>query len=273
MAQRWSPTAEMFAQHQFSHVLNFWKLGLCADFHLQADGSGIAELKLNFKLPSPSVPIPPPNLPPSCAPFTPLPSGLKKASSSRERRREKRAAERTATETATAAEEATAENATAETAEKTGAEEVTDVKLTAEKGYGDAVEVATTSQMSTAGPLPALLPSIPSVTPVSKELAPLPLCHYCCHRGTADHPVHYFQQCMCDDSDCTCLCYCTGTQLEHKHRVFPSAFWGKTSIDPGKVPEAKAIADERTERLRGYSPFCSSDSCVRYMKEDGLCLT
>ena len=100
---------------------------------------------------------------------------------------------------------------------------------------------------------------------------PLPVCHYCCHKGSGDYPVHYFQQCMCEDSPCTCLCYCTGAQLEHKHRVFPSRFWGKT-CDPVDVPEAKALADERTESLRGYCPNCTSESCVRHMKEDGLYL-
>ena len=100
---------------------------------------------------------------------------------------------------------------------------------------------------------------------------PLPVCHYCCHRGSGDYPVHYYQQCMCDDSPCTCLCYCTGAQLEHKHRVFPSRFWGKT-CDSVNVPKAKALADERTQRLRGYSPNCTHETCVRYMKEDGLYL-
>ena len=104
------------------------------------------------------------------------------------------------------------------------------------------------------------------------QMDPLPLCHYCCHRGSGDHPVHYYQQCLCNDSPCTCLCYYAGAQLEHKHRVFPSRFWGKT-CDPVNVPKAKAFADERTERLRGYSPNCTYESCVRYMKEDGLCLS
>ena len=45
-----------------------------------------------------------------------------------------------------------------------------------------------------------------------------------------------------------------------------------TSVDPVNVLKAKSIAEERTERLRGYCPFCTSESCVRYMKEDGLCL-
>ena len=50
---------------------------------------------------------------------------------------------------------------------------------------------------------------------VEKQLPPLPLCHYCCHRGSGKDPVHYFMQCVCDDWPCTCWCYCTEAQLEH----------------------------------------------------------
>ena len=109
-------------------------------------------------------------------------------------------------------------------------------------------------------------------TTSGKNSQPLPVCHYCCHKGSGKYPVHYYPQCMCDDSPCTCLCYCSGAQLEHKHRVFPRKFWGKT-CDSVDVPKAKALADKRTQRLRGYSPNCTSENCVRYMKEDGLYLT
>ena len=57
----------------------------------------------------------------------------------------------------------------------------------------------------------------------------------------------------------------------HKHQVFPERFWGKT-CDPVNVPKARAFAEERTERLRGYCPNCTSENCVKYMREDGLCL-
>ena len=50
---------------------------------------------------------------------------------------------------------------------------------------------------------------------VENQLPPLPLCHYCCHRGSGKDPVHYFMQCVCDDWPCTCWCYCTEAQLEH----------------------------------------------------------
>ena len=47
------------------------------------------------------------------------------------------------------------------------------------------------------------------VSVVEEQPPPLPLCHYCCHRGSGKDPVHYFLQCVCDDWPCTCWCYCT----------------------------------------------------------------
>ena len=56
----WSPTAQAFAQHQFSHVANFWKQGRLASFRLEALPGGQAELNLTFQLPSASEVVPPP---------------------------------------------------------------------------------------------------------------------------------------------------------------------------------------------------------------------
>ena len=56
----WSPNAHAFAQHQFSHVANFWKQGRQASFRLEALPGGQAELNLTFHLPSASEVIPPP---------------------------------------------------------------------------------------------------------------------------------------------------------------------------------------------------------------------
>ena len=56
----WSPTAHAFAQHQFSHVTNFWKQGRTASFRLEALPDGKAELNLTFQLPTASEVIPPP---------------------------------------------------------------------------------------------------------------------------------------------------------------------------------------------------------------------
>ena len=60
----WSPSAQAFAQHQFSHVTNFWKQGRPASFRLEALPDGNAELNLTFKLPTASEVIPPPSFSP-----------------------------------------------------------------------------------------------------------------------------------------------------------------------------------------------------------------
>ena len=57
----WSPTAHAFAQHQFSHVANFWKQGRQASFRLEVLPGGQAELNLTFQLPRSSEEIPPPS--------------------------------------------------------------------------------------------------------------------------------------------------------------------------------------------------------------------
>ena len=56
----WSPTAQAFAQHQFSHVANFWKQGRQASFRLEALPGGRAELNITFQLPPASEVVPPP---------------------------------------------------------------------------------------------------------------------------------------------------------------------------------------------------------------------
>ena len=44
---------------------------------------------------------------------------------------------------------------------------------------------------------------------LGKELptpaAPLPLCLYCCHKGSGLHQVHYYVQCLCSDRVCTAV--------------------------------------------------------------------
>ena len=57
----WSPTAQAFAHHQFSHVVNFWKQGRQASFRLEALPGGRAELNLTFQLPPASEVVPPPS--------------------------------------------------------------------------------------------------------------------------------------------------------------------------------------------------------------------
>ena len=80
----WSPTAQAFAQHQFSHVANFWKLGRPASFLLEALPNGEAELSLKFHLPSASEIVPPPlHIPPVSAPQRPIPPLFPRAGTSK----------------------------------------------------------------------------------------------------------------------------------------------------------------------------------------------
>ena len=75
----WSPTAHAFAQHQFFHVVNFWKQGRPASFRLEALPGGRAELNLTFQLPPASEMAPPPfhPVPAQQRPIRPLfPGGL-----------------------------------------------------------------------------------------------------------------------------------------------------------------------------------------------------
>ena len=73
----WSPNAHAFAQHQFSHVVNFWKQGRPASFRLEALPGGRAELNVTFQLPPASEVIPPPfhPVPAYQCPIRPLFSG------------------------------------------------------------------------------------------------------------------------------------------------------------------------------------------------------
>ena len=69
----WSPTAHTFAQHQFSHVANFWKQGRQASFRLEALPGGHAELNITFQLPQAAAVIPPPAyVPPVVPPQRPI---------------------------------------------------------------------------------------------------------------------------------------------------------------------------------------------------------
>ena len=97
---------------------------------------------------------------------------------------------------------------------------------------------------------------------VEEHPLPLPLCHYCCHRGSGDKPVHYYQQCLCRAKVCSCHCYCDEEQLEHRKLFFQDGFSG--SMVPVALkdrPEAKLVAEKRL----GQWPIfpCESDDCAR----------
>ena len=98
----------------------------------------------------------------------------------------------------------------------------------------------------------------------------LPLCHYCCHRGSGKDPVHYFVQCVCDDWPCTCWCYCTEAQLEHKKLVFPGGFgcpgYAVKTVKPEDRPQAKALAEARISEVN--NGHCNNPSCMRNFEKD-----
>ena len=96
----------------------------------------------------------------------------------------------------------------------------------------------------------------------------LPLCHYCCHLGSGNNPVHYVLQCLCEDKGCSCQCYCSEEQLVHKKKFFPGGFTGSlVPVSPGDRPRAKTVAEAQANKLdyRGVpmaSRPCDYENCV-----------
>ena len=108
------------------------------------------------------------------------------------------------------------------------------------------------------------------VNKVEELPPPLPLCLYCCHRGSGKTHVHYFMQCVCSDRVCTCWCYCTEAQLEHKKLVYPGGFgrpgYPVKTVKSVDRPKAKDLAEARTFRLSNKP--CENPSCLRDFEED-----
>ena len=100
------------------------------------------------------------------------------------------------------------------------------------------------------------------------NLPPLPLCHYCCHLGSGNNPVHYVLQCLCEDRVCSCQYYCSEEQLLHKRKFFPAGFTGSLlPASPGDRPKARTVAEARANKLdyRGVpmaSRPCDNENCV-----------
>ena len=189
------------------------------------------------------------------------------------------AAEEAATENAVAAEQAATENVVAEEkvmveAEAENTFAVRQAEAVAAKEVGDG---ATTSCMDSKVQCwncnSAMTPShqcdIPqeSVIVAEEQPPPLPLCHYCCHRGSGEYPVHYFMQCLCDEKECSCVCYCTDKQLEHKKLFYPGGFGGKVPVLPSERLAAMSVAEARTLKLRKHSQ-CTDSTCVKWWLED-----
>ena len=68
-----------------------------------------------------------------------------------------------------------------------------------------------------------------SKTEVEVQQVPLPLCNYCCHRGSDKHPVHFYTVCICSDDKCTCYCYCDEEQFLAEEADFPKWTWKQKS--------------------------------------------
>ena len=97
---------------------------------------------------------------------------------------------------------------------------------------------------------------------------PLPLCHYCCHKGSGMNPVHYIEQCLCTDRHCSCQCYCTEDQLKHKKQWYPSGWNGMVCVPASDRPKARAIGEANANKLdyRGVPMSqrpCEDENCVK----------
>ena len=97
------------------------------------------------------------------------------------------------------------------------------------------------------------------------QLAPLPpalpLCHYCCHEGSGDQPVHFFQRCLCDEIACVCQCYCTESQVIVKRKHFTHRHWEVNPLSPEKRAEAHAFASAQNFKFYGSYNGCTSTTC------------
>ena len=88
---------------------------------------------------------------------------------------------------------------------------------------------------------------------------PLPLCHYCCHKGSGQNPVHYSEQCLCTDKVCSCQCYCTDEQLKLKLQLYPSGSSVIVCVDVKDRPIAKEVAEKRITQWPMWP--CTSEYC------------
>ena len=158
-------------------------------------------------------------------------------------------------------------------ADEDAAEKEVVVKVAAEKEAAkkEAAEASTSccgSGKQTAPP--STTPEEGAVNQVEETPPPLPLCLYCCHRGSGKNPVHYYLQCVCGDRACTCWCYCTEAQIEHKKLVYPGGFgcpgYPVKTVKPMDRPKAKALAEARTFKLSNRA--CENPSCLSALEKD-----
>ena len=354
----WSPTAHAFAQHQFSHVANFWKQSLQASFQLEALPDGQAELNLTFKLPSASQVIPPPShVPQVPAPHRPIqplfpkgcfPQGFgvdsKLASQKKTPSRQRKSYWRSVLHKAAMAapslpppKNGSLRQAALASVQRLRAVSASPInihcakkrpcsdfpsaespqnlpplaqRIRSEIQIDESEPEPPEREKLRSSPCPEKSPppispfakDFPLPTPlvftpvkpncfncdaemtvdhqceerevhvdveaVEEQLPPLPLCHYCCHWGSGEEPVHYYLQCLCADWPCTCWCYCSEAQLEHKKLVFPAGFglpgYKMKTVSTPDRPKARELAESRT----GKAKPCDNPSCMRDFEED-----
>ena len=128
-----------------------------------------------------------------------------------------------------------------------------DAKMTADHKCDDTVDPKVS--------VPLVSSSVPQSRTSKVDFPPLPLCHYCCHIGSGQNPVHYHEQCLCSDKICSCQCYCTDEQVKHKLQFYPSGSSGIARVDAKNRPKAKIVAERRI----GQWPIfpCTSEDCVQ----------
>ena len=347
----WSPTAHAFAQHQFSHVINFWKQGRTASFRLEAFPGGCAELNVTFQLPQASEVIPPPfhPVPAQQRPIRPLfpgnlspqgpASGPKtrptphKVVSSKQRKSYRRSVLHRAAlavpslpppkdgslrHAALACVQrlrgASASPVSIQSAKKRpfpdspNAPSPSNLPPLAQRIRNDIqvgeIEVESPEQeelrsspfpeishspispCSKAIPSPAPLVFTPVpperlnlncsncdarmtpdhqcealLTETEAEMQHLPLCRYCCHRGSDEHPVHFFTVCICSDDKCTCYCYCDEEQFLLKQQLFPSGLGSKRAV--GLEGRAQARATALASPWIDSKPCEATDCCMK----------
>ena len=100
-----------------------------------------------------------------------------------------------------------------------------------------------------------------TVTENEAEVQHLPLCHYCCHRGSDEHPVHFFVVCICSDDECTCFCYCDEEQFLLKQQLFPSGLGSKRAV--GLEGRAQARATALASPWIDSKPCEAADCCMK----------
>ena len=113
-----------------------------------------------------------------------------------------------------------------------------------------------------------------SVSEEKEQPAPLPLCHYCCHLGSGDHPVHFEQRCLCSELKCICQCYCTEIQVEVKRQHFTQPTWnaGWKPLTSEERAQAHAFASDQNLKIyRGKS--CTNNFCLDWWSSFCCCLS